>query len=198
MVFVHLGQRRIKMVEPVVVTLFPIVFLIILFGGGELMKRRNIDIDGTPPIGKKVFLTSKYAILVLWAAMIVQSWGVNMSLIVVTPWLRGFSIFMWVCGFMLLLIGRLGMADSFRIGSPKETTGLKTKGLFSCSRNPMYLGVYSTILACILYTLNPVFLALGVFIVVVHHKIVLAEEKHLQNIFGREYADYCGRVRRYI
>jgi protein-S-isoprenylcysteine O-methyltransferase Ste14 len=186
------------MVEPIVVMLFPIVFLIILFGGGELMKRRNIDIDGTPPIGKKVFLISKYSILVMWAAMIVQSWGVNMSLIVVTPWLRGFSIFMWVCGFMLLLIGRLGMADSFRIGSPKETTGLKTNGLFCFSRNPMYLGVYSTILACIFYTLNPVILALGVFIVVVHHKIVLAEEKHLQKIFGQEYDNYCRRVRRYL
>ena len=29
-------------------------------------------------------------------------------------------------------------------------------------------------------------------------RIVLAEEQHLQKAFGREYADYCRRVRRYL
>ena len=36
------------------------------------------------------------------------------------------------------------------------------------------------------------------FIVVVHHRIVLAEEEHLRGVFGQEYTDYCCRVRRYI
>jgi protein-S-isoprenylcysteine O-methyltransferase Ste14 len=75
---------------------------------------------------------------------------------------------------------------------------LPVGGLFQFSRNPMYLGVYATILAGVLYTLNPLVLLAGVFVVAVHHRIVLAEEQHLQKTFGAEYADYCRRVRRYL
>ena len=66
------------------------------------------------------------------------------------------------------------------------------------SRNPMYLGVYATLLASVLRTLNPVLLLLGAFIVAVHHRIVLAEEAHLHSAFGEEYAAYCRQVRRYL
>jgi len=186
------------MIESIVVTVFPVSFLILLFGGGALLRRRNIDMDGAPPIDRRVFYTSKYAILALWGVTVVQSWGVNLSLVPAPGWLRGISLVFWMGGFLLLFIGRLGLADSFRIGSPKESTRLKTGGLFQLSRNPMYVGVYATILASVLYTLNPIVLLVGVFVVAVHHRIVLAEEQHLQKAFGQEYADYCCRVRRYL
>lgn len=186
------------MIESMVVTMFPVLFLILLFGGGALLRRRNIDMDGEPPIDRRIFYTSKYAILALWGAMVVQSWGLHLSLVRPAGWLRWICLFLWIGGFLLLFIGRLGLADSFRIGSPKESTRLKVNGLFQLSRNPMYVGVYATIFAAILYTLNPIVLLAGVFVVAVHHRIVLAEEQHLQNAFGQEYADYCHRVRRYL
>jgi protein-S-isoprenylcysteine O-methyltransferase Ste14 len=186
------------MIEPVVVTLFPLGFLVVLFGGGILMKRRNINMDGEPPISRKIFYISKYTIVGLWCAMVVQSWGINLSVTKAPDWLKWISVFLWICGFVLLFIGRLGLAESFRIGSPNESTGLKVNGLYRFSRNPMYVGVYATILACVLYTVNPIVLAAGVFVVAVHHKIVLAEEQYLQKVFGQEYADFCSRVRRYL
>jgi protein-S-isoprenylcysteine O-methyltransferase Ste14 len=186
------------MIEPIVVTVFPVLFLVVLFGGGALLRRRNIDMDGAPPIDKRVFYASKYTIVGLWGAMVVQSWGVNLSLAGVPGWLRGVSLVPWIGGFALLFIGRLGLADSFRIGSPKEDTRLKVDGLFQFSRNPMYLGVYATILASVLYTLNPVVLLVGAFVVVVHHRIVRAEEQHLQAKFGDEYRRYRSSVRRWL
>ena len=72
------------------------------------------------------------------------------------------------------------MGDSFRLGTPQEDTSLKTDGLFSLSRNPMYVGVYATIVASCLYTLNPVVILLGAFVVAVHHSILLAEENHIK------------------
>jgi protein-S-isoprenylcysteine O-methyltransferase Ste14 len=62
----------------------------------------------------------------------------------------------------------------------------------------MYVGVYLTIAASSLYTLNPLVILLGVFVIAVHHRIVRAEEKHLRNVFGRTYMEYCKSVRRYI
>ena len=186
------------MVEPVVVTLIPTLFLVILFGGGSLFRRKGIDMGGEPPINARIFYASKYAMLGLWAAMVVQSWGVNLAFANVPEMLRWTSLCLWIAGFMLLFVGRLGLAESFRIGSPKESTRLKTGGLYRFSRNPMYLGVFGTVSASVLYTLNPVLLLVGVFVVAVHHKIVLAEEQYLRTAFGQEYVDFCGRVRRYL
>ncbi len=186
------------MIEPIIVTVPPVLFLIILFGGGALFRRRNIDIDGKPPIGKGVFYTSKYAILALWGAMVLHSWTARLAFVEVPVLLKWTAVGLWVIGFTLLFMGRLGLGDSFRIGSAKENTRLKTHGLFRFSRNPMYVGVDATILACVLYTLNPILLLVGVFVIAVHHKIVLAEEQHLQTVFGDEYAQYCRRVRRYV
>jgi protein-S-isoprenylcysteine O-methyltransferase Ste14 len=185
-------------IEPWVVTLFPVLFLIVLFGGGALFRRRNIDMDGEAPIDKTLFLISKYLIVVLWLSVILHAWGIRLSFVQVPAALVWVSVCIWVFGFALLFIGRLGLGDSFRIGSPKEKTGLKTDGLFRLSRNPMYVGVYATLLAAVLYTMNPILLLGAAFVVAVHHRIVLAEEQHLRRLFGREYVDYCGRVGRYL
>ena len=186
------------MIETLFVTLLPLGFLIVLFGGGELFRRRNINMDGDPPIGKVLFLSSKYLILLLWTATVVHSWGVHLSFMKVPELLRWLALSLWGSGFVLLFIGRFGLGDSFRIGSPKERTHLTVDGLFRFSRNPMYLAVYATLLASVLYTLNPLLLVLGIFVVVVHHKIVLAEEQHLRTVFGDQYAEYYSHVRRYL
>jgi protein-S-isoprenylcysteine O-methyltransferase Ste14 len=186
------------MIESIAVTLFPFLFLVLLFGGGALFCRRNIDQDGEAPINKALFYASKYLIVLVWAAMVLQGWGINLSFIKAAGLFRWVALFLWFAGFIVMFIGRLGLGDSFRLGSPRESTCLKEDGLFRFSRNPMYVGVYSTIIASILYTMNPVILVIGIFIAAVHHKIVLAEEQYLEKIFGSEYGDYCRCVRRYF
>lgn len=186
------------MAESIIVTLLPFLFLVVLFSGGERFRRQNIDMDGDPPIARRWFYLSKYSIILLWAAMAVHSWGLSLSFFPVPKPFKPVALCLWLAGFCLLFMGRFGMGDSFRLGSPQEATRLKTNGLFGFSRNPMYLGVYSTLLAAILYTLNPILLLVGAFIMAVHHKIVLAEERHLQTVFGEEYANYSRRVGRYL
>jgi protein-S-isoprenylcysteine O-methyltransferase Ste14 len=186
------------MIEPLAVTLLPIGFMIVLIGGEKLLRRKNINMGGEPPISKALFSSSKYSILILWAAMIAHSWGINLSFIKTPEWLKWTSLFFWVSGFALLFIGRLGLGNAFRIGSPKESTSLKVDGLFRFSRNPMYLGVYATLSASVLYTLNPLLFIIGAYVVIVHHKIVLAEEQYLQKVFGGQYTEYCHHVRRYL
>jgi protein-S-isoprenylcysteine O-methyltransferase Ste14 len=186
------------MIESLAVTLLPVLFLVVLFGGGELFRRRKIDMDGEAPIDRRLFYISKYSIVVLWAAMVLRSWGVDLFVINARGLLKWVALCLWASGFILLFIGRFGLGSSFRIGRPKESTRLKVDGLFGVSRNPMYLGVYATLLASVLYTLNPLLFLVGVFVAAVHHKIVLAEEEHLRKVFGEEYRDYCSCVRRYL
>ncbi len=186
------------MTESLVVTLLPVVFLSVLCGGGALFRRRQIDMDGEPPIHRTLFYVSKYAILLLWAGMVAQSWGLGWSIIPVPASVRWIALVLWAAGFLLLLLGRLRLGASFRIGSPREPTQLQVDGLFRFSRNPLYLGVGSTLLASVLYSLDPALLVLAIFVAAVHHQIVLAEERHLTAAFGRAYEDYCRRVRRYL
>ncbi|MFH1071639.1 MAG: isoprenylcysteine carboxylmethyltransferase family protein [Candidatus Glassbacteria bacterium] len=186
------------MIESLAVTLLPVLFLIVLFGGGALFQSQNIDMDGEPPIDRRLFLSSKYAIVLLWLGMVLRSWGIDLSFFSVPETLARVSLGLWACGFALLFSGRFRLGASFRIGSPKESTSLKANGLYRFSRNPMYIGVYATLTASVLYTLNPLLFAVGIFVAAVHHRIVLAEERHLRKVFGEAYTDYCSRVRRYL
>ncbi len=185
-------------IEAILVTAIPGVFLVILFGGGALMRRRNVDQDGTPPIDKRLYLWGKYLIFLPWAAMIARSWGAAIWPGDVPDAARVVGLALWVFGFSLMYLGRFGLGSAFRIGSPREETGLKTDGLFRFSRNPMYVGLYSTLFAAVFYTFNPIVLVVVAFVVAVHHRIVLGEERFLKSAFGETYAEYCCRVRRYV
>jgi protein-S-isoprenylcysteine O-methyltransferase Ste14 len=186
------------MIEALLATLLPLGFLMVLFGGGAHFLRNNIEQDGEAPINRTLFYVSKYSILVLWGAMILQIWGIGISVIEVPLLLQVAGLISWYFGFALLYIGRFEMGSSFRLGTPKEQTHLKVDRLFGLSRNPMYVGMYATVVAAALYTLNPVVIVLGAFVIAIHHSIVLAEEEHMQKVFGQEYVDYRNRVRRYI
>jgi len=186
------------MIEAALVTILPVGFLILIFGGGALFLKKKINQDGEAPINRALFYASKYSIIVLWGAMALASWGIGFMPVQVPRLLQLIALAFWFAGFALLYLGRFKMGDSFRLGTPKEDTSLKTDGLFRLSRNPMYVGVYATIVASSFYTLNPVVILLGAFVVAVHHSIVLSEEKHMQKVFTREYSEYCSRVRRYV
>ena len=184
--------------ERAVISFFPLIFAVIFIGTSIAFRRQHIDMDGVPPIPRRIFLPSKYAILILWAGTVAQSWGAPLSFVRVPDAERWTACAIWALGFIVLFLGLLRLGKSLRVGSPKEATTLKTDGLYRFSRNPMYVGVYLTLAASTLYTLNPIALALAVFSIAIHHRIVLAEERFLEGAFGAAYQDYRRRVRRYL
>jgi len=186
------------MIESLIITFFPVVFLILLVGGGEVFRRKKIEQGGEAPINKALFATSKYSILVIWGAAVLESWGIGWSVLEAPAVITGLAMVLWAFGFVFLFLGRFGLGSSFRLGTARESTSLRVGGLYGVSRNPMYVGVYATVLASALYTMDPLIWVLGAFVVAVHHRIVLAEEEHLRIAFGREYDEYCRHVDRYI
>ena len=108
------------MIEAVLVTLLPAGFLVVLFGGGALFRKKNIGQDGEAPINRTLFYASKYSILVLWGAMVIRSWGISISFVEVPRFLQLIALLLWISGFVLLYLGRFKMGDSFRLGTPKR------------------------------------------------------------------------------
>ncbi len=119
---------------------------------------------------------------------------------------RGLPILI-ACGAALMLAGAalvvLARRELARHGQPTDpghpTRQLVTSGVFSISRNPLYLGGVA-ILAGVALAFNlPWILALlvpalaGCYVV-----LVLPEERYLAATFGEEYRSYAATVHRWI
>jgi protein-S-isoprenylcysteine O-methyltransferase Ste14 len=187
-----------RVFEPVFVAVFPLLFVVGLISTGVALRRQRIGMEGAPPIDQRLLYPSKVAMLIPWAAMILQSCGVDLALSAVPRTLEWFSFALWALGFSLAMAGRFGLGSSFRVGCAKEKTVLRTGGVFRFSRNPIYVGLNTTFLASALYTLNPIVLLVGAGLTVIHHRIILAEEECLRRMFGNDYEEYCLRVGRYL
>lgn len=76
---------------------------------------------------------------------------------------------------------------------------LVTSGVFTVSRNPMYLGMLLALSGLAGLLGEPWNLAIvGAFFLVIRLAFVPAEEAQMIRTFGQAYADYCQRVRRWL
>jgi protein-S-isoprenylcysteine O-methyltransferase Ste14 len=86
---------------------------------------------------------------------------------------------------------------SFIIG--EEPIKVVSSGLYKYSRNPMYIGVITTVLGQGIYFQysNVLWYALSLFIIF-NLVIVLIEEPHLEEKFGEQYKSYKKKTRRWL
>lgn len=82
---------------------------------------------------------------------------------------------------------------------PSKTTTLVTHGIYRYSRNPMYLSLALLLFSwgCFLGAwLTPI--GVGIFIVYIETFQIRPEEHALRLKFGRDYEEYCRKVRRWV
>lgn len=83
--------------------------------------------------------------------------------------------------------------------NPDKSTSLVTDGVFRYTRNPMYLGVALTLLAIAVFLSNALGIAAAlVFIPYMNRFQIGPEERVIKQLFGRQYEQYCNRVRRWL
>lgn len=83
--------------------------------------------------------------------------------------------------------------------SIRRASTLVTHGIFSLTRNPMYVGFTLMLLGWSAVLSSPWTLAGPVFFVLFTHRFqILPEERVMREKFGAEYTAYCQRVRRWI
>ncbi len=101
-------------------------------------------------------------------------------------------------GAVLIAVSMVTLRSSLCPGLPERKTELITRGVYQRSRNPLYLGVFIVSAAAAAYAQSlAAYLLLAVGLVL-HHRIVLSEEKFLEERFGEAWRLYSRRVRRYL
>lgn len=111
--------------------------------------------------------------------------------------IMGWALLMASLGW--LLIAQAQMGSSWRIGIDAENrTALVTRGLFTVSRNPIFLAMRVNLLGLFFVLPHGVTLAILVAGEVLIQVQVRLEEQHLTSLHGEPYVHYRTRVRRWV
>jgi protein-S-isoprenylcysteine O-methyltransferase Ste14 len=81
----------------------------------------------------------------------------------------------------------------------EEASSMVTSGIYSRTRNPMYVGLTCLLLAWTVFLASPAALAGPiVFVLFTMRFQIIPEERAMTSKFGSEYSDYQARVRRWL
>ena len=98
-----------------------------------------------------------------------------------------------------LLVAQAQMGIAWRVGiDAHQPTPLVQHGLFSRSRNPIFLSMRVALLGLVLVAPSAATLVLLVAGELLMQVQVRLEEQHLSGLHGERYAAYCDRVRRWL
>jgi protein-S-isoprenylcysteine O-methyltransferase Ste14 len=104
-----------------------------------------------------------------------------------------------LAGLTLLAWSLVSFGQSFRVGIDTERPDkLITTGIFAFSRNPIYVAFALILLGQFLIFSSWLLLAYLVAGCWLFHRQVLREEEFLGRHYGRDFEEYCKRVRRYV
>ncbi len=165
------------------------------------MKLKN---DDSPQgFGAKVFAFITYA--VTGSSLLYAFGGTLYEYLVPIPYLEANITLKWI-GFFISLVAmvwifaaQLNMQDSWRIGIDyNEKTTLITGGLFSISRNPIFLGILISYVGFFLLMPNALSFGLGLLSYGSISIQIRLEEEFLLAKQGEIYAKYKDAVNRWI
>ncbi len=116
----------------------------------------------------------------------------------ITP-LRMLGALLIASGLGLFVMSLVSFGNSWRIGIDTRTAGdLVTTGVFSLTRNPIFLFLDVYFLGSWLIYPNLFFGVFAIVAVAGIHWQILQEERFLAEKYGDEYREYRGKARRYL
>lgn len=157
-----------------------------------------MELIGRPTINPVMFYTGKVWGYFTWIILIIILAGADVIRCQTFFYNQTIAKLLLIPGVILVVLSLVNLGSSVRLGLPSHNTILKTKGLYSLSRNPMYTGFNLFTISAMLYTLNMAIILPGIYSIVVYHLIIIGEENFMLQKFGAEYAAYLKKVRRYF
>lgn len=114
-------------------------------------------------------------------------------------YIRWIGALIMTAALIWVIVAQSQMGTSWRIGIDHESnTPFVQRGLFSLSRNPIFVGVIFISFGFFLVLPNAITLAILALDIALIQVQVAMEEQFLMQQHGEQYKEYCQKVRRWI
>ncbi len=184
---------------------FAVITIVLMLGmvltRALLMKKKGIEAMNFAKIDRTDFLILPFAFFYFY---IVFSATFNFPTVSTQEFfhsevISGVGAFFCLAGLLLLLWSLVSFGQSFRVGIDTDHPDkLITSGIFAFSRNPIYVAFASILLGQFLIFSNWILLVYIGAAIWLFHRQILREEDYLKEHYGKEYLEYCQRVKRYL
>jgi len=177
------------------------MFYGIYIGKMLVQKKQGIQTDQIAKGNKKKSLLAIEIIMKIatYSVLVVEIISIVMDTAIKNNIVRAIGIGVGTAGVIFFGLAVYTMKDSWRAGIPeKDKTKMITKGIYSISRNPAFVGFDLVYIGLLLVFFNWALLVLSLFAIVMLHLQILQEEVFLPTAFGNEYISYQREVCRYI
>jgi protein-S-isoprenylcysteine O-methyltransferase Ste14 len=158
------------------------------------------QIIGRPPIPVAYFLLAKILVFVNLIFLLLKGLNITVSgIFVPVGYIDIIALVFLLMGTVILFLSTFRLNKDLVFGlSSSENHKLQTKGIYSISRHPFYLGFIFILFSSCLF--NPHYINIPAFLGawIIHHFIMIKEEQFLSSRYGEEYRQYAKRVKRYI
>lgn len=172
---------------------------------GAFLARSGKSAMGKPTISPVFFYTGKFLLFGVWALFgfisVFPEYRNSVPFLIqdFTPDVQKLLAVVFLIPANLIIVpAYLSMGMVTHIGLPSGKHELRTSGIYKISRNPMYASFIFLNTATFLFLPSILLLIVMLYGMIVHHFIILGEEKYLENVFGDEYRHYKSRVSRYF
>ena len=188
-----------------------LLFLGIFLGRSFHLQRKGttIFVIGKGKKGIKAVLEIVFLfVLIVWIVEILRN-SLDFSISILpqllkTPFLelkllKICGVIMITGGLILFVLALIAFKTSWRIGIDTRHPGtLVTRGIFSVTRNPVFVFINLYFIGTALIYTNWFFVVLAILTIFGIHFHILNEEKFLTKQYGNEYLDYRQKVKRYF
>lgn len=175
-----------------------LIFLITVVIARSIIKKQQII--GRPPIPVFFFILAKILVIINLIFLLLK--GLNIivyRIFAPTKFIDIIALVFLIIGTIMLFLSTIRLNNDLVFGlSSSEAHKLQTRGIFSISRHPFYLGFIFILFSSCLF--SPHYLNILAFIGawIIHNFIMIKEEQFLSSQYGEEYRQYAKRVKRYI
>jgi protein-S-isoprenylcysteine O-methyltransferase Ste14 len=166
-----------------------------------LMKRKGIEAMNFGKIDKTDFLIPPFALFYFYCvfAAAFHLSSASRQEFFQAEGIAWVGVLFCLAGLALILGSLVSFGQSFRVGIDQEHPDkLITSGVFALSRNPIYVAFAVVLIGQFLIFPDWILLVYCAGAIWLFHRQVLREEDFLKEHYGKEYKEYCQRVRRYL
>lgn len=175
-----------------------LIFLVAVVVGRAIIRKQQIF--GRPPIPVVFFILAKTLVIVNLVFLLFKGLNLDINrLFFFSVFIDIIALAFLITGTAILFLSTIKLNKDLVFGlSSSETHQLQTQGIYSVSRHPFYLGFIFILFSSCLFTPHYINILAFIGAWIIHHFIMIREEKFLSEQYGEKYSQYTKRVNRYI